>query len=346
MARIFVRNTVVLKIFSVLQLSAISAYFLIIAIPQVTGTEPPAPEGTEKHWVSTLFDNFTSAADALQWSDIRVVSNWRIQQHAQSKEYRILDSDDRVIVEATLDDCNAYFSALMKAGDIAPVEKEAVIVLHGLGEGRNAMKPLVTFLEENMTASILTFGYASPQASLAAHAHSLGSVLAGLPPTTAISFVGHSMGNLVVRRWLQDAQPKMVRRINRMVMLGPPNQGSDLARLAANNHLLRNLASGAARELVLHWDSISRELQTPPFQYGIIAGGKGDNVGYSLLLEGDDDAIVRVSETQLQGSDDFLVIPVRHALMMENTDVQKETLRFLLQGRFAKKSFHSSLSEK
>ena len=101
MARIFVRHTVVLKIFSVLQLSAVSAYFLIIAIPQVTGTEPLAPEGTEKHWVSTLFDNFTAAADALQWSDIRVVSNWRIQQHAQSKEYRILDSDDRVIVEAT-----------------------------------------------------------------------------------------------------------------------------------------------------------------------------------------------------------------------------------------------------
>ena len=186
MARIFVRNTVVLKIFSVLQLSAVSAYFFIIAFPQVTGTEPLAPEGTEKHWVSTLFDNFTAAADALQWSDIRVASNWRIQQQAQSKEYRILDSNDRVIEEATLDDCNAYFSALMKAGDIAPTEKEAVIVLHGLGEGRSAMKPLVTFLEENMAASILTFGYASPQAPLASHAHSLGRVLAGLPPTTAL----------------------------------------------------------------------------------------------------------------------------------------------------------------
>ena len=68
--------------------------------------------------------------------------------------------------------------------------------------------------------------------------------------------------------------------------------------------------------------------------------------GYSLLLEGDDDAIVRVSETHLQGSDGFLVIPVRHSLMMENADVQKETLRFLLEGRFAKNSFYSNLSEK
>ncbi len=346
MARISVRNIVFLKIFSVLQLSAVSSCFLIIAIQQVTGTESLAPDSNEKHWVSRIFEKFTAATDALQWSDIRVVSNWRIQQHVQSKAYRLLDSDDRVVTEGSLKSCSAQFSELMKVGSIAPVEKKAVIVLHGLGEGRSAMKPLVTFLEENMTASILTFGYASPQAPLASHAHSLGRVVAGLPPTTAISFVGHSMGNLVVRRWLQDAQPDTVSRINRMVMLGPPNQGSDLARLAASNHLLRNLASGAARELVLHWDRISRELQTPPFRYGIIAGGKGDNEGYSSLLEGDDDAIVRVSETQLQGSDGFLVIPVRHSRMMENTDVQKETLRFLQQGRFAKKSFHTSLPGK
>jgi len=346
MARIFISNTVVQKIFSALQLSVVSSCFLTIAIPQVTGAETLAPDNNEKHWVSTIFANFTAAADALQWSDIRVVSNWRIQQHAQSKAYRILNPGDQVVSEGTLEGCDTHFSALMRKGVVAPVQKEAVIVLHGLGEGRSAMKPLVAFLEENMSASILSFGYASPQASLASHAHSLSSVLAGLPPATAISFVGHSMGNLVVRRWLQDAKPEIVCRIKRMVMLGPPNQGSDLARLVGNNHLLRNLASGAARELVLHWDRISRELQTPPFEYGIIAGGKGDNEGYSLLLEGDDDAIVRVSETQLQGSDGFLVIPVRHSLMMENTDVQKETLRFLLQGRFAKNSLYSNLSEK
>ena len=85
MARISVRNTVFLKIFSALQLSVVSSYFLIIAIPQVTGSESLTPDSDEKHWVSKIFDNFTAATDALQWSDIRVVSNWRIQQHVQSK---------------------------------------------------------------------------------------------------------------------------------------------------------------------------------------------------------------------------------------------------------------------
>jgi len=161
-----------------------------------------------------------------------------------------------------------------------------------------------------------------------------------------VSFVGHSMGNLVVRRWLQIAQPEMINRINRMVMLGPPNQGSDLARLAAHNHWLKTMASGAARELVLDWDTIRNDLQIPPFQYGIIAGGKGDNEGYSSILEGDDDAIVRVSETQLSGADGFLVIPVRHSRMMKNPDVQTETLNFLQTGQFAKKTNVTNLSEK
>ena len=346
MARISLRKTVHLKLFSLLHRTGASACLLFALIQHVTGAEPLAPEDTKTHWVSQFFDTFTAATDALQWSDVRVVSNWRIQQHAKFKTYRLLDLSDHIVIEGSLRDCSTELCSNIEKGRVAPVKKEVVVVLHGLGESRGAMQPLVSFLEENMTASILTFGYASPQAPLASHAHSLGRVLAGLPPTTSINFVGHSMGNLVVRRWLQDAQPEIIHRINRMVMLGPPNQGSDLAQMAASNPFLRNLASGAARELVLHWDKLSRELQTPPFQFGIIAGGKNDNEGYSQLLMGDDDAIVRVSETQLDGSGGFLVIPVRHSRMMYNKDVQEETLRFLLKGRFTQQSFPTSPPEK
>ena len=347
MARISVRHTGSLKTFLVIHSCVISLCIFLFADSGAEGRENHPLNEAEKHWVSTVFDNFTSAADALQWSDIRVVSNWRIQQHAQSKSYRVLNLDDQVVAEGTLDLCSRHFSKRIKDGAINPsVGNKVVIVIHGLGEGRSAMKPLVTFLEDHMSASIMTFGYASPQASLASHAHALGKVLAGLPPTTAVSFVGHSMGNLVVRRWLQNAQPEMIGRIDRMVMLGPPNQGSDLARLAANNHWLKTLASGAARELILHWDTIRHELQTPPFEYGIIAGGKGDNEGYSSILEGDDDAIVRVSETKLNGADGFLVIPVRHSRMMKNSDVQKETLNFLQQGRFAKTTYGTKIPKK
>jgi hypothetical protein len=288
-------------------------------------------------WIDGLFSGVRAAAEGLEWSDERVVGDWRLQRRAGDEDVvaRILDPTDQVIETGSLQTCLAQFSRLERGGQIPAVTGEAVLVLHGLGESRQSMRPLVKHLRTGLDATVMTFGYASPRAGLAAHASSLARVLAGLPQVTGVSFVGHSMGNLVVRRWLGMADPGDTSRIRRMVMLGPPNQGSDLARLAAGNSLLASLAAGAGRELVLHWDTIARQLQTPEFEYGIIAGGKGDGRGYTVLLEGDDDAVVRVAETRLDGAHDFLVLPVRHSRMMRHPDVQAATLQFLREGRFS-----------
>ena len=291
---------------------------------------------TGNSWIDGLFNGVRAAAEGLEWSDERVVGDWRLQRRTGAKEAeaRILDPADQIIEVGSPQKCLAHFRQLEGAGQIPAVTGEAVFVLHGLGESRQSMLPLVQHLRTGLDATIMTFGYASPRAGLAAHANSLARVLAGLPQVTGVSFVGHSMGNLVVRRWLGMADPGDTNRIRRMVMLGPPNQGSDLARLAAGNSLLASLAAGAGRELVLHWDTIARQLQTPEFEYGIIAGGKGDDRGFTVLLEGDDDAVVRVAETRLDGADDFLVLPVRHSRMMRHPDVQAATLQFLREGRF------------
>jgi hypothetical protein len=120
-----------------------------------------------------------------------------------------------------------------------------------------------------------------------------------------------------------------------MVMLGAPNQGSELARLASRVWLLTALSDGAARELVVDWARVAPDLAVPPCSFGIIAGGRGDGRGFSTLLEGDDDAVVRVDETRLDGADDFLVVPVHHAAMMRHPAVQRATVSFLTHGRFA-----------
>lgn len=300
-----------------------------------TAATPTEPAGGS--WIDSLFNGVRAAAEGLEWSDERVVGDWRLQRRAGAEHAaaRILDPVDQVIETGSLQACLDRFNQLEENGRIPAVTGEAVLVLHGLGESRQSMQPLVKHLQAGLDATVMTFGYASPRAGLGAHAGSLARVLAGLPQVTGVSFVGHSMGNLVVRRWLGMAKPNDTSRIRRMVMLGPPNQGSDLARLAAGNSLVASLAAGAGRELVLHWDTIARQLQTPEFEYGIIAGGKGDDRGYTVLLEGDDDAVVRVAETRLDGADDFLVLPVRHSRMMRHPDVQAATLRFLREGRFA-----------
>jgi len=74
----------------------------------------------------------------------------------------------------------------------------------------------------------------------------------------------------------------------------------------------------------------------PACPFGIVAGGTGTEEGLSPLLDGDDDAVVRVAETRLDGADDFLLVPVHHAAMMRDAAVQKATESFLETGRFGR----------
>jgi pimeloyl-ACP methyl ester carboxylesterase len=293
------------------------------------GSGPAQPSAAD--WLGSA----RRAAEALQWTDEQVRHDWRLQHRPGTAATRILDPLDRTVREGPREECLETFTVLERDGRVEAVAGPTVIVLHGLGEGRQSMKPLVDHLRKHLDATVLSFGYASTAAGLEAHGRALAEVIAGLPAADSISFVGHSMGNLVVRRWMALAPARELARVRKMVMLGPPNQGSELARMVAGVSLLAALSEGAARELVLDWNRVAKDLAVPTCPFGIVAGGKGDARGYSMLLSGDDDAVVRVEETRLPGADDFLLLPVHHAAMMRSPGVQKATLEFLQSGRFS-----------
>jgi alpha-beta hydrolase superfamily lysophospholipase len=272
--------------------------------------------------------------EAIEWTDEVVRHDWRLQRRPGTDACRILDPADEVVRAGTAAECRTAFTALESEGRVPPVRGDAVILLHGLGEGRDSMRPLADHLRRSLDATVVSFGYASLRADIDAHGRALSAVVAGLPHAARISFVGHSLGNLVVRRWMAIAGPDERARVHRMVMLGPPNQGSDLARMAARVWGVADAAEGAARDLVVEWQRVAPGLAVPDCPFGIVAGGKGDDDGYSPLLAGDDDAVVRVAETHLAGADAFIVLPVHHAAMMQNADVQRATREFLATGRF------------
>jgi hypothetical protein len=290
--------------------------------------EPPPARDAD--WVDAL----RRSAEALHWSDELIRHDWRLQRRPGTEDCRILDPQERVVQTGSAEECSAAFATMEASGRIEPVRGPTVIVLHGLGEGRDSMKPLVTHLRTAMHATVLAFGYASTKAAIADHGRALAAVVAGLPAAERISFVGHSLGNLVVRSWMAQARAPDLERVERVVMLGPPNHGSDLAKMASKVWLLAALSDGAARDLVIDWPKVAPQLAVPACPFGIVAGGKGDGAGYSLLLEGDDDAVVRVAETRLEGADDFLLVPVHHAAMMKHPTVQQAVASFLTTGRF------------
>ena len=91
------------------------------------------------------------------------------------------------------------------------------------------------YLNKNSAFEVMSFGYASTRVPLKEDAKSLALVISRLEDVKEISFVAHSMGNLVVRHFLHD-QLVAARglgndpRIQRIVMLAPPNNGAALAR--------------------------------------------------------------------------------------------------------------------
>jgi pimeloyl-ACP methyl ester carboxylesterase len=282
----------------------------------------------------TWLERLRLSAEALHWTDELVRHDWRLQRRPGTDECRILDPQEQVVCSGTGDECRRTFATLEASGRVEPVSGPAVIVLHGLGESRRSMRPLVEHLRASLDATVLTFGYASTKAAIADHGRALAGVVGALPAGTRISFVGHSLGNLVVRSWLGQADATRLEQLDRVVMLGPPNQGSELARMASQVWMLAALSQGAARDLVVDWDQIAPTLPAPACPFGIVAGGRGDDTGYSRLLEGDDDAVVTVAETRLDGADDFLLVPVRHAAMMKSPTVQDAVTAFLATGRF------------
>jgi pimeloyl-ACP methyl ester carboxylesterase len=293
--------------------------------------EPPSANG----WLSAV----RRSREALEWTDAVIRHDWRLQRRTgdggpQAGSCRILDPADGTVRAGTEAECRQAFARLETEGTIPRQDGPTVILLHGLGEGRDSMRPLAEHLRQSLDATVILFGYASVKADIEAHGRALAEVVAGLPPGHPLSFVGHSLGNLVVRRWLSLATPADVARVERMVMLGPPNQGSQLARMASGIWGASNYVEGAARDLVFNWHQVAPGLAVPPCDFGIVAGGRGDATGYSMLLSGDDDAVVCVDETRLAGARDFLLVPVHHAAMMRSPVVQQATEVFLQQGRF------------
>lgn len=301
----------------------------------LAGTSHADDPGTvarrDAEWLTAL----RRSQEALEWSDVAVRHDWRLQERLKDGRCRILDPDERAVREGSAAECRAAFAALEADGTIPALRGPTVIVLHGLGEGRASMQPLAAHLRDTLDAAVLLVGYASTSADLESHGRMLGRVIAALPDAPRLSFVGHSLGNLVVRRWMTLADRADLARVDRMVMLGPPNRGSDLARSVAGVSALAALAEGAARDLVIDWPRVEPHLAVPPCEFGIVAGGRGDDSGFSPFLAGDDDAVVRVEETRLDGADDFLLLPVHHAAMLRDPAVQRATTSFLRAGRFA-----------
>ena len=117
-------------------------------------------------------------------------------------------------------------------------------------------------------------------------------------------------------------------------MLCPPNHGAVAAEKLGPVELSHLIGGPTFREIGQDWSKLEPTLATPPGEFGILAGGKGDNEGYNRLIPGDDDLVVSVNTTRLAGANDFRVVAAAHTFFMNNKMVQAYVQSYLQHGYF------------
>lgn len=218
---------------------------------------------------------------------------------------------------------------------------ECVVLLHGLWRTELSMKPLEWGLAEagfsvaNVTYPSLSY----PIEELATLAVEEGVEECRALGLEHIHFVTHSLGGILVRKYLAD---RNIKGLGRVVMLGPPNQGSQVADYIHSLDILRPFTPVAVAQLGTGARSLPRQLGPVNFELGIIAGTDGELSVMPGAPQETSDGTVSVAETIVPGMMDFLEMPVSHTFMMWNEAVLQQVVHFLNYGVFDREALQVS----
>ena len=211
--------------------------------------------------------------------------------------------------------------------------RDCAIVLHGLGRTESSMSRIEKALTDN---NYLVWNEAYP--SREADIETLAAT--HIPPgvhqceewnAAAIHFVTHSMGGILVRQYLQSNK---IPGLGKIVMLAPPNHGSEVVDHMQDGSLFQEIMGPAGQQLSTQKNSKPNSLKPVPGTIGIIAGSVTSDPWFAWMFDSPNDGKVSVDSARLYEMADFLVVEHGHTFIMNHDDVIAQVLYFLKQGKF------------
>jgi len=202
--------------------------------------------------------------------------------------------------------------------------------MHGLARSSSSMERMEQSLRDSGFHTV-NHGYPSTDYAIDELANGIGDALSQCPKNATIHFVTHSMGGILVRQYLSD---KHIENMGRVVMLGPPNKGSQVVDKLHDVPGYELINGPAGMQLGTGQLSVPNSLGPANFELGIIAGTRSINLILSTMLPNPDDGKVSVENTKLDGMSDHISLPVTHPFMMKNKEVIDQVIWFLKHGTF------------
>ena len=208
---------------------------------------------------------------------------------------------------------------------------EYVILLHGLARTPRSMWIMEKKLQK-AGYQVVNIGYPSRKKNVRTLAlQTIPAALYRCKSAETIHFVTHSMGGILLRYYLKNYR---IANLGRVVLLSPPNQGSELVDQLSKYWWFELFNGSAGMQLGTDSQSIPRQLGKPDFPLGIISGTVSLNPIFSRFLPSPNDGKVSIESAKAAGMLDFLAVPHSHSFIMNNRKVIGQVLFFLAHGRF------------
>ncbi len=213
-------------------------------------------------------------------------------------------------------------------------DPDTVVLLHGLGRTTRSMGYIAERLAET-GYHVVNIPYPSRKQNIETLVEDLRKRLAEccLNTESRLHFVTHSLGGIMVRAYLSGNRPD---NLGRVVMLSPPNKGSDVVDFFGEYRLFTYFFGPAAAELGTDPNSLPSRLGPADFEVGIITGDRTIDPISSWIIDGNNDGKVSIEQAKLEGMAAFQVVHVSHAFIMKDPGVVSEVIYFLQNGRFSK----------